>query len=351
MSTTKRLSSESLALVPSGGSPRSPGLPSSGERSYLRLVQQVLDEGEERDDRTGVGTRSVFGAQVRYDLREGFPLLTTKRVMFSSVVHELLWFLRGSTSVRDLPARIWDEWADEAGEVGPVYGFQWRRWGASYDGWLRYQRRAASYARRTPEQQQALEQAYEQAYEQARGRGQDQAARAGEDAAREAARVLGADYSPHDGMVGEALRLIKEDPGSRRIVVSAWNVSDLGRMRLPPCHLLFQFYVSRGSLDCQVYQRSADLMLGVPFNVASYALLLEMFARECRLAARYLVHTIGDAHVYQNHVEGARLQLSREVLPAPRLVLADKAVDEQRFEDVRIAGYDPHPAIRFEVAV
>lgn len=247
-------------------------------------------------------------------------------------MHELLWFLSGSTNIRELPVRIWDEWADTDGEVGPIYGFQWRRWGASYDEWLRYLRRGA--------------------------------------AARAAAVALGVDYSPYDGpprfpasqdewhggpqgvdQISEALRLIKEDPGSRRIVVSAWNVADLRRMRLPSCHVLFQFYVSGGSLDCQVYQRSADLMLGVPFNVASYALLLEMFARECRLSARYLVHSIGDAHVYANHVEGTRLQLSREVLPSPRLVLPDKRVDEQTFDDVRLEGYQHHPAIRLQVAV
>ncbi len=258
-------------------------------RTYLDLVQHVLEHGEARADRTGVGTLSVFGAQTRYDLRQGFPLVTTKKVLFPAVVRELLWFLRGSTNVRDDLTQhtpIWDAWADEHGELGPIYGYQWRNWG---------------------------------------GQGIDQ--------------------------VRDAIDTIKRDPSSRRIIVSAWNVSDLPRMRLPPCHALFQFYVQGQHLDCQLYQRSADLALGVPFNIASYALLLEMIARECQLVPRHFIHTFGDVHIYQNHVEGLRRQLERQPLPLPRLRLADKPALELRYEDIQLEGYQHHPFIKFEVAV
>jgi len=258
-------------------------------RPYLDLLRQVLDQGERRTDRTGTGTISLFGAQSRYDLREGFPLVTTKKVLFPAVVRELLWFLRGSTNIHDdLHAHtpIWDAWADEHGELGPIYGFQWRNWG---------------------------------------GTGIDQ--------------------------IQIALDTIKKDPTSRRIIVSAWNVADLPRMKLPPCHAFFQFYVQDGWLDCQLYQRSADLALGVPFNIASYALLLAMVAQECKLKPRHLVHTLGDAHIYLNHVEGVKIQLAREPHPLPRLVLADKPVLEMRYEDIALEGYLHHPFIKFAVAV
>jgi len=259
-------------------------------RPYLDLVRRVLDEGEERPDRTGTGTRSVFGVQTRYDLRQGFPLITTKKVLFPAIVRELLWFLRGATNIHDDLAQhtpIWNAWADERGELGPIYGKQWRRWEPG---------------------------------------GVDQIAR--------------------------AIELIKTNPTSRRILVSAWNVSDLDRMALPPCHILFQFYVQRGRLDCQLYQRSADLALGVPFNIASYALLLTMVANECGLEPGVFVHTMGDAHVYLNHVEGLERQLAREPYPLPRVRLPPgKPVDEIRFEDVVLEGYQHHGFIRFPVAV
>ncbi|HET9620470.1 MAG TPA: thymidylate synthase [Kofleriaceae bacterium] len=265
-------------------------------RPYLDLLRHVLDHGERRTDRTGTGTISLFGAQTRYDLRDGFPLVTTKKVLFPAVVRELLWFLRGSTNIHDDLTQhtpIWDAWADERGELGPIYGHQWRHWGAP-----------------------------------------DGAASAG-----------GVDQ------IAQAIETIKRDPTSRRIMVSAWNVTDLPAMKLPPCHALFQFYVQNGHLDCQLYQRSADLALGVPFNIASYALLTEMIAKECRLTPRFFIHTLGDAHIYLNHVEGVQTQLAREPFPLPRLVLADKPVLEQRFEDIVLEGYRHHAFIKLPVAV
>ena len=264
-------------------------------RPYLDLLRHVLDHGERRADRTGTGTLSLFGAQTRYDLREGFPLVTTKKVLFPAVVRELLWFLRGSTNVNDDLTQhtpIWDAWADPDGELGPIYGAQWRSWGGSGDPGPR---------------------------------GIDQ--------------------------ISDAIATIKRDPTSRRIIVSAWNVADLPRMKLAPCHALFQFYVQGGQLDCQLYQRSADLALGVPFNIASYALLTAMVAKECRLEPRYFIHTFGDVHIYLNHVEGVKLQLERPPLPLPRLVLADKPVLAQRYEDIALEGYRHHPFIKFPVAV
>jgi thymidylate synthase len=258
-------------------------------RPYLDLLQDVLDHGERRADRTGTGTLSRFGAQTRYDLRDGFPLVTTKKVLFPAVVRELLWFLRGSTNINDdLHAHtpIWDAWADEHGELGPIYGYQWRNWG---------------------------------------GTGIDQ--------------------------IRDAIATIKRDPTSRRIIVSAWNVADIPKMKLPPCHAFFQFYVAGEFLDVQLYQRSADLALGVPFNIASYALLLAMVAKECKLTPRHLVHTLGDAHIYLNHVEGVKTQLARAPLPLPRLVLADKPVLEQRYEDIALENYQHHAFIKFPVAV
>jgi thymidylate synthase len=257
---------------------------------YLDLVRTILERGEERPDRTGTGTLSLFGMQARYDLREGFPLVTTKKVLFPAVVRELLWFLRGATNINDDLTQhtpIWDAWADAGGELGPIYGHQWRNWG---------------------------------------GAGIDQ--------------------------IQAAIDLIERDPTSRRIIVSAWNVADLPRMALPPCHTMFQFYVAGRWLDCQLYQRSADMALGVPFNIASYALLTHMIANHCRLEPRYFIHVLGDAHVYTNHIEGLKLQLTRTPHPLPRLVLPPGArIDALRFEDVVLEGYAHHPFIKFEVAV
>ena len=278
-------------------------------RPYLDLLRHVLEHGERRTDRTGTGTLAVFGAQSRYDLRDGFPLVTTKKVLFPAVVRELLWFLRGSTNINDDLSEhtpIWDAWADERGDLGPIYGHQWRSWGAASGGDPRGIDERSEVAGGSP-------------------RGIDQ--------------------------ISEAIATIKRDPSSRRIIVSAWNVADLPKMKLPPCHALFQFYVHAGHLDCQLYQRSADLALGVPFNIASYALLTAMIARECSLVPRHFVHTFGDAHIYLNHVEGVKLQLAREPFPLPRLVLADKPVLEQRFEDIALDGYQHHPFIKFPVAV
>lgn len=261
-------------------------------KPYLDLLRNVLDYGEVRTDRTGVGTISCFGAQTRYDLREGFPLVTTKRVNFDSVVKELLWFLRGETNTKTLGCGIWDAWADERGELGPIYGKQWRSWGYDFNI----------------------------------GTGTDQ--------------------------IAETLERIKTDPMSRRHIVSAWNLDEIPEMALPPCHVMFQFYVSTdGYLDLQLYQRSADLALGVPFNIASYALLLSMFANECKLRPRYFIHTIGDAHIYLNHVEGVREQLSRTPKLKPSLMLDRRPVLEMTLSDIRLDYYDPHPAIRFYIAV
>jgi thymidylate synthase len=267
-------------------------------KPYLDLVQHILDHGERRDDRTGTGTLAIFGAQVRYDLRAGFPLLTTKKVLFSAVVRELLWFLRGSTNIGDDLTQhtpIWDAWADDRGELGPIYGHQWRNWGgAGID-------------------QQGTEKGIDQ--------------------------------------LGAAVAQIKTNPSSRRIIVSAWNVADIERMALPPCHLLFQFYVSGRRLDCQLYQRSADMALGVPFNIASYALLTTLIAGECDLQPGFFIHTLGDAHIYCNHIEGLKRQLGREPYPLPRLRVAKKPLDEIDFDDIELIDYRHHPFIKFEVAV
>ena len=263
-------------------------------RAYLDLLRHVLEHGTEKGDRTGTGTRSVFGWQMRFDLREGFPLVTTKKLHLRSIVHELLWFLRGETNVaslRDNKVSIWDEWADADGELGPVYGKQWRRW-SSADG-------------------------------------------------REIDQLR--------NVVDE----IRRNPDSRRLIVSAWNVADLPAMALQPCHALFQFYVADGRLSCQLYQRSGDIFLGVPFNIASYALLTHMVAQACDLQVGDFVHTLGDAHLYANHFDQAREQLSREPrrLPTLRLDPAVRDVFAFRFDDIAIEGYDPHPAIRAPVAV
>ena len=261
---------------------------------YLDLLRHVLETGVEKGDRTGTGTRSVFGYQLRLDLRQGFPALTTKRLHMRSIIHELLWFLTGSTNVgylRENGVRIWDQWADENGELGPVYGCQWRSW-------------------RTAE-----------------GAAIDQ--------------------------ISAVVDGIRRDPDSRRHLVSAWNVGELGRMRLQPCHALFQFWVARGELSCQVYQRSADVFLGLPFNIASYSLLTMMVAQVCGLRAAELVHTLGDAHLYSNHVEQAREQLTREPLPLPtmRLNPAVNSLFEFCYEDFTMDSYQSHSAIRAPIAV
>ena len=263
-------------------------------RPYLDLLAQILDRGVEKADRTGTGTLALFGHQMRFDLRQGFPLLTTKKLHLKSIVHELVWFLSGSTNVaylRQNGVTIWDEWADPSGELGPVYGHQWRAWPARDGGEI------------------------------------DQIARL----------VAG----------------LRENPDSRRHIVSAWNPAEIDRMALPPCHALFQFWVANGELSCQLYQRSADVFLGVPFNIASYALLTAMVAQVTGLAPGEFVHTLGDAHLYLNHLDQAREQLSREPRALPRLALnpAVRSIFDFRFEDVTIEGYDPHPAIRAPISV
>lgn len=263
-------------------------------RQYLDLMQRILAEGVEKRDRTGVGTLSIFGHQMRFDLAHGFPLLTTKKLHVKSIIHELLWFLRGDTNVRYLREHgvsIWDEWADEHGDLGPIYGRQWRSWPARDGGTI------------------------------------DQMARVVEE--------------------------IRRNPDSRRLIVTAWNPAEIDRMALPPCHCLFQFYVDRGRLSCQLYQRSADVFLGVPFNIASYALLTMMVAQVTELAPGEFIHTFGDAHLYLNHLEQARLQLTRTPRPLPRMRLnpAVKDLFAFRYEDFALEGYEPHPPIKAAVAV
>ena len=263
-------------------------------RQYHDLMQRILDEGHRKDDRTGTGTLSVFGHQMRFDLGDGFPLLTTKKLHVKSIIHELLWFLAGDTNIAYLKqngVRIWDEWADEKGDLGPVYGYQWRSWPA-----------------------------------------------------------------PDGGSVDQITKLIgmiRDTPNSRRLIVSAWNPALVDEMALPPCHALFQFYVADGRLSCQLYQRSADVFLGVPFNIASYALLTMMVAQVTGYEPGDFVHTLGDAHLYLNHLEQARVQLSRDVRPLPRMTLNPAVTDllAFRFEDFRLADYDPHPHIKAAVAV
>lgn len=263
-------------------------------RQYLDLLGHILKNGHKKDDRTGTGTISTFGYQMRFDLSKGFPLLTTKKVHLKSIIHELLWFLAGDTNVKYLQengVRIWNEWADENGNLGHIYGFQWRSWPA-YDGTFIDQ-------------------------------------------------------------ISEAIRTIKENPDSRRIIVSSWNVADLDKMNLPPCHCFFQFYVNDGKLSLQLYQRSADSFLGVPFNIASYALLTMMVAQVCNLKPGEFIHTLGDTHIYLNHLEQVNTQLQREPRPLPRMIINPEVKDifKFRYEDFKLEGYDPWPAIKGEVSV
>jgi len=263
-------------------------------KQYHDLMQRVLDEGARKDDRTGTGTLSVFGHQMRFDLAEGFPLVTTKKLHLKSIIHELLWFLAGDTNIAYLKANgvsIWDEWADEAGDLGPVYGHQWRSWPARDGGTI------------------------------------DQ--------------------------IADLVTMLRQNPDSRRLMVTAWNPADVGRMALPPCHCLFQFYVAEGRLSCQLYQRSADIFLGVPFNIASYALLTQMLAQVVGLKPGEFVHTLGDAHLYLNHLEQARLQLARtpRALPVMTLNPDVHSIFDFTYADFALSGYDPHPHIKAPVAI
>lgn len=263
-------------------------------KQYHQLLRYILDNGVQKGDRTGTGTISVFGYQMRFDLQEGFPLLTTKKLHIRSILHELLWFLQGDTNIKylkDNKVSIWDEWADQNGDLGPVYGYQWRHWPDGNGGEI------------------------------------DQ--------------------------IKNLIHQIKTNPNSRRLVVSAWNVADVDHMALPPCHLLFQFYVANGKLSCQLYQRSADVFLGVPFNIASYALLVHMIAQVCGLQVGEFVHTFGDAHLYNNHIEQAKLQISRVCRPLPTLKLNPEVKDifGFAFEDFEMLNYDPHPHIKAAVSV
>ncbi|EKN3734268.1 TPA: thymidylate synthase [Yersinia enterocolitica] len=263
-------------------------------KQYLDLMKKVLEEGTPKADRTGTGTLSIFGHQMRFNLQDGFPLVTTKRCHLRSIIHELLWFLNGDTNIgylKENNVSIWDEWADENGDLGPVYGKQWRAWGA------------------------------------ADGRQIDQ--------------------------LSKVVQQLKQDPNSRRIIVSAWNVGELDQMALAPCHAFFQFYVADGKLSCQLYQRSCDVFLGLPFNIASYALLVHMMAQQCDLAVGDFVWTGGDTHLYSNHIEQTNLQLSREPRALPKLIIKRKPASlfDYRFEDFEIEGYDPHPGIKAPIAI
>ena len=263
-------------------------------KQYHDLMRHVLEHGVKKEDRTGTGTVSVFGYQMRYNLAEGFPLLTTKKLHTKSIIHELLWFLKGDTNIKylkDNGVRIWDEWADADGNLGPVYGYQWRSWP-------------------TPD-------------------------------------------GKHIDQITQVVDMIKNNPDSRRLIVSAWNVADINSMKLPPCHAFFQFYVANGKLSCQLYQRSADIFLGVPFNIASYAILMMMVAQVCDLQLGDFVHTLGDAHLYSNHIEQANLQLTRDFRPLPTMKINPnvKSIFDFTIDDFTLENYDPHPHIKAEVAV
>jgi thymidylate synthase len=263
-------------------------------KQYLELLEHVLDKGIKKEDRTGTGTISVFGYQMRFNLEEGFPLLTTKKLHLRSIIHELIWFLNGETNIKylqDNDVRIWNEWADENGELGPIYGYQWRSW--------------------TSPEKANIDQ------------------------------------------INQVIDSIKNNPDSRRHIVSAWNVEDLNNMALPPCHIIFQFYVAEGKLSCQLYQRSADIFLGVPFNIASYALLLMMVAQVTGLKPGDFVHTLGDAHIYLNHIKQVKLQLSRDPRPWPHMKINQerKSIFDFKFEDFELQNYQPHPHIKGEISV
>ncbi len=297
---------------------------------YLDLLRHVLEHGKFKADRTGTGTYSVFGAQARFDLRKQFPLLTTKKLHLRSIIYELLWFLRGDTNVRYLhenKVTIWDEWADEQGNLGPVYGKQWRHW-----------------TKNTPRPHRDPLAGQPPLFDLSE---LDDGASVTPSGPRVRGRQNGIDQ------IEQVISQIKKNPDSRRLIVSAWNVADIDSMALPPCHCLFQFYVSDGELSCQLYQRSADIFLGVPFNIASYALLTLMIAQICGLKPGEFVHTFGDLHLYANHVEQAKLQLSRGPRPLPQMKLnpAVKKIDDFKFEDFELIGYDPHPAIKAPIAV
>ena len=270
-------------------------------KQYLDLVKYVLESGEKKEDRTGTGTFSVFGYQSKYDLREGFPILTTKKILFDAVVRELLWFLKGSTNINEGLKEytpIWNAWANEVGELGPVYGYQWRKWEKfTWDEKL-------------------------EAYQK-----------------------------EHVDQIALALEMLKKNPTSRRIIVSAWNVADIEKMALPPCHAFFQFYVINGRLDCQLYQRSADIALGVPFNIASYALLQMMVAQECGFVPGIFIHTLGDAHVYLNHVEGLKVQMQRTPKLLPQIKISQKPFFKIEFEDIKLINYEHQGFIKFPIAV
>ena len=263
-------------------------------RQYLDLMERVMNEGVLKEDRTGTGTKSVFGHQMRFDLSEGFPCITTKKLHLRSIIHELLWFLKGDTNIKylkDNGVRIWDEWADKNGDLGHVYGYQWRSWPAP--------------------------------------------------------------NGEHVDQISQVIDTLKNNPDSRRIIVSAWNVGEIDQMALPPCHAFFQFYVAEDKLSCQLYQRSADIFLGVPFNIASYALLTMMMAQVCNLSAGDFVHTLGDAHIYINHFEQTELQLSREPRKLPKMIINSNVKDifDFKYEDFELVDYDPHPHIKGKVAV
>ena len=263
-------------------------------KQYHTLLQHILDHGAKKSDRTGTGTLSVFGYQMRFDLQEGFPLLTTKKLHTKSIIHELLWFLKGETNIKylkDNGVSIWDEWADENGNLGPIYGYQWRSWPTA-DG-------------------------------------------------------------RHIDQITRLIEQIKKNPDSRRLIVNAWNVGEIEKMKLPPCHILFQFYVNEGKLSCLLYQRSADVFLGVPFNIASYALLTMMIAQACGLKPGEFVHTLGDTHLYLNHIEQTKLQLTRDIRPLPTMKINPEVKDifSFQFSDFTLEGYNPHPHIKAEVAV
>lgn len=263
-------------------------------KQYHDLMKHVLETGATKTDRTGTGTTSVFGYQMRFDLEKGFPLLTTKKLHTKSIIHELLWFLKGDTNIKylkDNGVSIWDDWADENGNLGPVYGYQWRNWPTPDGG--------------------------------------------------------------HIDQITQVIEMIKKNPDSRRLIVSAWNVADINNMKLPPCHAFFQFYVADGKLSCQLYQRSADIFLGVPFNIASYALLTLMVAQVCGLKPGEFIHTLGDAHLYSNHIEQAKLQLTRDLRSLPKMKINEsvKSIFDFKFEDFELQDYDPHPHIKAAVAV